>query len=114
MALIKCAECGNEVSDKASACPKCGCPIEHQEENVIYRKEFIGKSIVICPKCKSKDCRYHQETEKLDAIKKTRYTANINPLKPFTIMNKKEKVIIPERTITKIKFQCNKCGYIFK
>ena len=28
MALIKCNECGHEVSDKASACPNCGCPIE--------------------------------------------------------------------------------------
>ena len=29
MALIKCNECGHEVSDKASACPKCGCPIDN-------------------------------------------------------------------------------------
>lgn len=27
MALIKCAECGKEVSDKAEACPGCGAPI---------------------------------------------------------------------------------------
>lgn len=27
MALIRCDECGHEVSDKASACPKCGGPI---------------------------------------------------------------------------------------
>lgn len=27
MALIKCLECGNDVSDKASACPKCGAPV---------------------------------------------------------------------------------------
>lgn len=27
MALIRCTECGNEVSDKAAACPRCGCPI---------------------------------------------------------------------------------------
>ncbi|GEM_PF-2431943 len=29
MALIKCKECGHEVSDKASACPNCGCPIDN-------------------------------------------------------------------------------------
>jgi ribosomal protein L7/L12 len=28
MALIKCPECSNEVSDKAAACPKCGYPIK--------------------------------------------------------------------------------------
>ncbi|SFQ04757.1 tRNA(Ser,Leu) C12 N-acetylase TAN1, contains THUMP domain [Butyrivibrio proteoclasticus] len=27
MSLTKCPECGNEVSDKAVACPKCGCPL---------------------------------------------------------------------------------------
>lgn len=27
MALIKCTECGNMVSDKADRCPHCGCPI---------------------------------------------------------------------------------------
>lgn len=27
MALIKCSECGKEVSDMASQCPNCGCPI---------------------------------------------------------------------------------------
>ena len=27
MALIKCSECGRDVSDKAPACPGCGAPI---------------------------------------------------------------------------------------
>jgi hypothetical protein len=28
MALIKCAECGREISDKAAACPNCGAPVQ--------------------------------------------------------------------------------------
>lgn len=28
MALIKCSECGREISDKAKNCPNCGCPID--------------------------------------------------------------------------------------
>lgn len=28
MALVKCIECGQMVSDKAEACPNCGCPVE--------------------------------------------------------------------------------------
>lgn len=28
MAMIKCPECGNQVSDKAKMCIHCGCPIE--------------------------------------------------------------------------------------
>ncbi|MDE7323058.1 MAG: zinc ribbon domain-containing protein [Lachnospiraceae bacterium] len=27
MAIIKCNECGKEISDKATSCPNCGCPI---------------------------------------------------------------------------------------
>lgn len=27
MALIACAECGKQISDRATACPGCGCPI---------------------------------------------------------------------------------------
>ena len=26
MALVKCAECGNDVSTSAASCPKCGAP----------------------------------------------------------------------------------------
>lgn len=28
MAMIKCPECGKDVSDLAKSCPNCGCPIE--------------------------------------------------------------------------------------
>ncbi len=28
MALIKCPECGMEISDKAPSCPVCGCPMQ--------------------------------------------------------------------------------------
>lgn len=28
MALVKCTECGQYISDKASKCPKCGCPVQ--------------------------------------------------------------------------------------
>jgi hypothetical protein len=27
MALIACEECGKEISNRASACPHCGCPV---------------------------------------------------------------------------------------
>ena len=32
MALIKCPECGKDVSDKAKVCPHCGFPIEKYEK----------------------------------------------------------------------------------
>lgn len=34
MALIKCIECGIEVSDKADKCPKCAYPISTKENEI--------------------------------------------------------------------------------
>ena len=42
MALIKCPECGKEISDKASTCPSCGCPIATNEPAV--EKSDAGNS----------------------------------------------------------------------
>ena len=47
MALIKCPECGKEISDKASSCPNCGCPIEVQKTEVannISEQPITGQS----------------------------------------------------------------------
>lgn len=32
MALTACGECGNQVSDKAVACPKCGAPVAERRD----------------------------------------------------------------------------------
>lgn len=34
MALIKCPDCGKEISDRARTCPFCGCPIGELLESV--------------------------------------------------------------------------------
>ena len=40
MALIKCKECGKEISDSAKSCPECG---------FVYKKEHSTlKTIIIC------------------------------------------------------------------
>lgn len=50
MALIKCKECGHEVSDRSSECPNCGCPIQREdnpsikETNVEPQAEKKGNS----------------------------------------------------------------------
>ena len=41
MALIKCSECGKEISDKAKKCPHCGFKINDRTDknnNVFYKK----------------------------------------------------------------------------
>ena len=36
MALIKCPECGTEVSSSAAACPKCGYPVQAKRSARIH------------------------------------------------------------------------------
>ena len=38
MALIKCSECGKDVSDKAVSCLHCGCPINETESQTYVAK----------------------------------------------------------------------------
>ena len=46
MSLIKCPECGKEISDKAEKCPNCACPISlSPAENYVQTIEQTGKSL---------------------------------------------------------------------
>lgn len=50
MSLIMCPECGSEVSDKATSCPKCGYPInkvETEEERESVRARRKSKSFFV-------------------------------------------------------------------
>ena len=38
MALIKCNECGHMISDRATKCPKCGCPITKESKPHIHQE----------------------------------------------------------------------------
>lgn len=60
--LIKCIECGKEISDKSESCPNCGCPtkfsIEKLEKlNKTKEDEKINNQDKIfyeCPVCRIK------------------------------------------------------------
>lgn len=187
MSLIKCPECGREISEKAESCPNCGLPLgdivfkeyvnvdetkdckkcgkpysrierEHIAtgvnglwifHNIGYcdkcnmkididmvknRKEYEKRqerakenvnmiynpiSPIIsnerrCPKCGS--MKHHSYTENVVVRQgkvKKKTTLNLNPLKPFTVFNHKEKVVRDPviRNVTKV--ICDNCGYIF-
>lgn len=91
------------------------CEEEKRTFNGIYKYTFFGgKQEVYCPRCGSENCSHYQEQKIIPGKTKTRYTANLNPLKPFTLVNKKEKVVRKDEIITESKFLCNSCGMIFK
>ena len=59
MALIKCSECGKEISDKAAGCPNCGCPmpeilaaIERERRSAIdYEIDGDTSKVKACMNC---------------------------------------------------------------
>lgn len=50
MALIKCPECGKEVSEKAISCPNCGYEFEKMKF-CKFCGEKIPKESIVCTKC---------------------------------------------------------------
>lgn len=79
MALIKCPECGRNISDKANACPSCGCPKDyfssaaHKEPQIDQQQEFFscykcGRNLPVgideCPFCYYKYKIKHIESNK--------------------------------------------------
>lgn len=47
MALIKCSECDADISDKASVCPKCGCPLDITKQIMSDAKKKKRKKVII-------------------------------------------------------------------
>lgn len=210
MSLIKCPECGKEISDKAVSCPNCGYSLQNRgDENdnekmmgisiggslILYfnshllsvendgeikvKDELISYNIIEiskdshpalligheslheplvikkesenldslnkltqyyniavpekvisptkpsskavnkmlhCPKCKSSKLQYlGQETIGARPEKtKTTTSLNLNPLKPFTLFNQKEKVVKKAKAgIDYDRWRCEECGKVF-
>lgn len=51
MAIIKCPECGHQVSDKAPTCPSCGIEIFNKITRCIQCGEVYFKENPRCPNC---------------------------------------------------------------
>lgn len=47
MALIKCPECGKEISDEAKICPNCGAKSEQKRTTDNIIRIVIGASLLI-------------------------------------------------------------------
>ena len=51
MSMIKCPECGHDVSTHAPSCPNCGCRIEHNLELCSFCGSYNIKQYKTCIKC---------------------------------------------------------------
>lgn len=73
MALIKCTECGEMISDKATVCPHCGAPIEKMTKCEDCGAEYSADA-EMCPNCgcpnSSKEAK-EQSSEQRNTEQKT-------------------------------------------
>lgn len=100
MALIKCIECGNNVSEYAESCPKCGCPMSVIKNKTI--KENFEKENQIsneqCPLCSAK--KPHIITDNIKEVCSVcGYVFNEDYVK-------KHKDLLPEKVLP----TCPTCG----
>ena len=54
MALIKCSDCGEQISDRAKQCPHCGCSVDrhqHQSKTCPECGQEVDVSVMLCPNC---------------------------------------------------------------
>lgn len=82
MSLVKCVDCGNLVSERASACMKCGCPIRFMlnvQERCPECDSIVEANNEVCLNCgfplhgnssKSNDIAIQKKEQKLVQVKR--------------------------------------------
>ena len=108
MALIKCPDCGREVSDRAPACPHCGGPIgptrtalRGEQPAVEPQRAQVATPPRKCIHCGSTELTYSDEKQGLGAGKAFLGAVAIGPLGLLAgaINRKKSRVLV----------RCNHC-----
>lgn len=83
MAIIKCPECGHQISDRAPICPSCGVRIADQVTKCTQCGETFFKDLLNCPRCHHANV-YRTEIENnthnnlLNKIETTNDTETVN------------------------------------
>lgn len=86
MALIKCPECGKEISDKARVCVNCGCPIS---EYIEEKKEDNQKKFEYLKERQVAEKTFSSEVRKINYVKdkkKPRYAPVRMALSVFLVI----------------------------
>ena len=83
MAIIKCPECGHEVSDAADRCPNCGVSIAGNIKTCPDCGRVVLKNAEKCPSCGAKlECFRETSAESLGIGNRQKSYKNIDPYAP--------------------------------
>lgn len=119
MALIKCPECGKEISDKSEVCIHCGFPIKKQRVVIVNGKEFDREIFekflrgelnilqVVNPLCDAADAHAGILFDKMVEIRETKQIPDVintppsiaikDPTCPMCNSTNLEKITAPKR-----------------
>lgn len=95
MALIKCSECGNIISDKAPACPHCGIIVNtiqtsDEENQIIQPVKCLGcgktydRGLFNCPNCNYPKLSCNNNAKKVEELIQRNSPNNTNIIERFT------------------------------
>ncbi|MBQ3858335.1 zinc-ribbon domain-containing protein [Segatella bryantii] len=90
MAIIKCPECGHQISDKAPICPSCGVEISGKVIKCTNCGEIYFNDEECCPNCHQPSVRY-RTTENMTNPQETLRSA-VPPIIPQNVQTKSETV----------------------
>ncbi len=91
MAIIKCPECGRQISDKAPTCPHCGVEIAGKITKCPHCGEVYFSNMEMCPNC-------HELNPKFASVAGTSQMADSNigsPVAPTVVETPKATVAEP-------------------
>jgi uncharacterized OB-fold protein len=71
MAIIKCPECGHQISEKAAICPICGVEIAGKIAKCSVCGEVFFKDDGLCPRCYSPFKEYKESEVDNDTVENT-------------------------------------------
>lgn len=111
MALITCTECGKEFSDKAIACPNCGCPTAEVINCLKEQEEKPSKNI--CQNCGAITDINEEYCNNCGFRIKPYANTGSASLKEITSAQDKAYTICPNcKTHNPLgRFTCKNCGY---
>ena len=82
MALIKCSECGKEISDKAAACVHCGCPVPklNMDQLQLDMGELFGGQFSGFGEAKTRTVKTANEPKSTNDVNATARTSGFDSL----------------------------------
>jgi len=112
-----CVVIGKVQKEKQEKATPITDPYGNQTNVYELKQQYKANHVEFCPSCVSTNVQYvnSRQVGQKDAKTKTTYSANLNPLKPFTLVNEKTKVVKKAQSgVTIEKWHCLNCGRTYE